>query len=995
MTAGKTVETLRVVVLSVVFLCLLMGMVPVAFSGSGGSAGDTTAQLDFSSIYNQDVVYGAGDGTDGDFDGAGRALVSSSAATNNAQPGDDGLPDDGVFQAVAGVHPRFELPAFDSNDANAWQTTGTGSVTAPVTNGQYETVHVIASAGGAGVGNPAEFQIQLHYADSSTDVSDTLTAPDWYSDPGVEYTSSDGQYQLRDGLDRYDAGYDNADDPAIWGYAVSADSSKTLEEVTIDVTTNNADAFNFFGGAATTQRNSELNAAPTANDDFHSTDEDTSATVDVVSNDSDGDGDSLAVTDIPTGPSHGTAQITGMNDHQIQFDPGNDQTSNVTITYEVSDGNGGTDTADLNVTVTARNDAPSFTRNESLAGIGEDTTVNNGNQLDSTELFGDEFSDVEGDSFAGVVVTDDNATGSEGTWQYSTNDGTDWYDIDDGSLSASNGLLLSSTTDIRFNPAAEYNGNPGNLTVYAVDGSAGTTFTSGATRNTFDTTVDGASSPVASGSNTVGITVTAVEDMPVAATGFNQVVTEGTQVTFDASGSSDPDNNITSYEWDWTSDGTYEASGARLTAPTHTYADPGTYTVTLQVTDGAHNVDKDTVEIVVEAAGSSGGSGGGGSFLLPELSDDTEETRIVRDETADNEARFEVDAGEDETEIVLDIAPESEKEVLSETDDGQSAESTGERPAVRGGVGVENVAVDQLSIRPTETGQRTFELTVRDWGIDTEALGPDEQRQDSSGRGDSNAGGGRTNVAGTASQSDPAAFLADTGASPIGYVQVNHTNPDTDIENVSFQFSVRKAYLDETGVGSESVALYRDETDRWNELDATKIDETDQYHRFEATSPGLSLFTIGSTRPVFEVTAASAETTEIGIGETATVQTTVRNLGGVEGTHTVVLTADGERVASADVAVPARSEATLELSFEPETAGAYDLVAAEEDAGVLSVEAMETDDGATDPGSASDDSADDPSIGVLVGLLSALGVVLVAVVVWRRRDRETDEERPR
>jgi PKD repeat protein len=54
----------------------------------------------------------------------------------------------------------------------------------------------------------------------------------------------------------------------------------------------------------------------------------------------------------------------------------------------------------------------------------------------------------------------------------------------------------------------------------------------------------------------------------------------GLTVAADASGSSDPDGSIDSYEWDW-GDGT----GASGVTPTHTYAAPGEYTVTLQVTD--------------------------------------------------------------------------------------------------------------------------------------------------------------------------------------------------------------------------------------------------------------------------------------------------------------------------------------------------------------------------------------------------------------------------
>jgi PGF-CTERM protein/PGF-pre-PGF domain-containing protein len=417
-------RTLRAVVLSVLLVTSMVAGV-VAFSEPTGAA-TTTSQLDFSGIYNADVVRGTGS-TAGDFDNGGYALVSSSVAQNEGEPADHGVPDDGVFAAETDVHPKFDLADFDSTDSNAWQTTGTGSVTASVSSDQYETVHVVASAGGAGTGNPAKFEMTLHYGDGSTTTSQVFTVPDWFgSEP------SDPGYAVRDGMDRYGSGYDNADEPGIWGYAVAANSSKTLQEVTINVTENEAGSFNFFGGAATTQQSNVVNSAPTANDDTATTDEDTSVTVDVVANDSDPDGDALDVSSITSGPSHGTAQITGASNDGIQFDPGDDATSDVSITYEVSDGNGGTDTATLNVTVDPINDAP--TANDDTATTDENSplSVDDGDSADllelSTDVEGDSLSlgAVGGESFSSgsTVTLDSDATvtvDDDGSWVYDPN----------------------------------------------------------------------------------------------------------------------------------------------------------------------------------------------------------------------------------------------------------------------------------------------------------------------------------------------------------------------------------------------------------------------------------------------------------------------------------------------------------------------------------------------------------------------------------------------
>ncbi len=55
-------------------------------------------------------------------------------------------------------------------------------------------------------------------------------------------------------------------------------------------------------------------------------------------------------------------------------------------------------------------------------------------------------------------------------------------------------------------------------------------------------------------------------------------------VSFDASGSSDPDGTIAQYQWDFENDGTVDATGVTVT---HTYPTAGIYAAVLTVTDSA------------------------------------------------------------------------------------------------------------------------------------------------------------------------------------------------------------------------------------------------------------------------------------------------------------------------------------------------------------------------------------------------------------------------
>lgn len=85
---------------------------------------------------------------------------------------------------------------------------------------------------------------------------------------------------------------------------------------------------------------------------------------------------------------------------------------------------------------------------------------------------------------------------------------------------------------------------------------------------------------------------------PTARTQSDTIVGEGATVSFDGSGSTD-NGNIVSHEWDWTGDGRYEDSGVTAT---HRYADPGTYTATLRVTDGSGRTDTSRRTVTVADA---------------------------------------------------------------------------------------------------------------------------------------------------------------------------------------------------------------------------------------------------------------------------------------------------------------------------------------------------------------------------------------------------------
>jgi PKD repeat protein len=81
---------------------------------------------------------------------------------------------------------------------------------------------------------------------------------------------------------------------------------------------------------------------------------------------------------------------------------------------------------------------------------------------------------------------------------------------------------------------------------------------------------------------------------PVARAGDDVQARAGVMVRFDGSASSDPDNDPLTLAWSFGDGGSAEGP-----TPEHAYAEPGTYTVTLLVTDGRGGAATDTLTVTV------------------------------------------------------------------------------------------------------------------------------------------------------------------------------------------------------------------------------------------------------------------------------------------------------------------------------------------------------------------------------------------------------------
>ncbi|KAB8331309.1 DUF4347 domain-containing protein [Scytonema tolypothrichoides VB-61278] len=168
------------------------------------------------------------------------------------------------------------------------------------------------------------------------------------------------------------------------------------------------------------------------------------------------------------------------------------------------------------ITINAVNDAPILLDTNLFLSTVEDAgppTGPVGTLVSSLVSLGVNVTDpdnnpVTNNALTGIAITNANTT--NGSWLYSTNDGSNWTAL--GSVSDTNARLLAAdaTTRIYFQPNANFNGSINNgLTFRAWDQTSGT---NGSTANT---TLNGGATAFSIATDTVAITVDAINDAPI------------------------------------------------------------------------------------------------------------------------------------------------------------------------------------------------------------------------------------------------------------------------------------------------------------------------------------------------------------------------------------------------------------------------------------------------------------------------------------------------
>ncbi|WNJ98798.1 cadherin-like domain-containing protein [Thalassospiraceae bacterium LMO-JJ14] len=257
-------------------------------------------------------------------------------------------------------------------------------------------------------GNPVTFSAQDILGNDSDAEGDALTITGFEQpDDGTITDNGDGTYTFTP-----DANWDGQTN---FNYTIT-DGNGGTSSATVNITTDG------------------INDPPDAVDDAMSGTEDTPITftsADLLGNDSDPDGDALTITSFEQ-PDNGT--ITDNGDGTYTFTPNQDWNGETDFNYTISDGEGGEDTATVQITVDGVNDPPDAV-DDAMTGA-EDTPIT----FTSADILGND-SDPDGDT---LTITSfeqpDNGTitdNGDGTYTFTPNQ--DWngetdfnYTISDG-----------------------------------------------------------------------------------------------------------------------------------------------------------------------------------------------------------------------------------------------------------------------------------------------------------------------------------------------------------------------------------------------------------------------------------------------------------------------------------------------------------------------------------------------------------------------------------
>lgn len=90
------------------------------------------------------------------------------------------------------------------------------------------------------------------------------------------------------------------------------------------------------------------------------------------------------------------------------------------------------------------------------------------------------------------------------------------------------------------------------------------------------------------------------------------------------------------------------------------------------------------------------------------------------------------------------------------------------------------------------------------------------------------------------------ALSAPDGVRPAATVTVQHSVTGDAVDGVTFDLTVRRAYLDAHGLDPANLSVYRHSGGNWSAIETEVVESNETHVRYTADSPGLSVFSLAT-----------------------------------------------------------------------------------------------------------------------------------------------------